>query len=525
MRVGAGVTIMRRLFLFSTNRLPLAGVLLVTFTFGFSGHSQHASHTEVPGRISVHGIVRDSGGHAVGGIAVSFQTKDAPPVVVQTDSVGSFHLSAARGGDYTISVAGTGFVTATVGPFALADNESKTVDVTVEPDVVSDSKSAQAKLPEFFDEPRFTVAGVTDTTNLGGHGSDTVMRNREALAKATAEMSRPAAATTPNSFDAPKEKSLRQAAEHHPDSFEANYQLGRLLVDEGKARDAVIYLKQASRLKPDHDESHHLLGKACEKLSDPLEAVREFQRAAELNPSEPYFFDWGSELLLHHAAEPAVEVFAKGKRLFPRSARMLAGLGASWYALGSYEQAVQRLIEASDLDPDDPHPYLFMGKMQAVESVPSDAVLERLKRFVTLQPANAQGNYYYAVALRKRQIFPEDDEDFAYVKSLLEKAVKLDPSLGVAYLQLGILYSDRKDLTNAIAAYQRAIAATPELEEAHYRLGQAYRKAGEVGKAQEELQLYERISKEKAATAERERHEIQQFVYELKEAKTAAPPK
>ena len=44
--------------------------------------------------------------------------------------------------------------------------------------------------PAFFDEPRFTVAGVTDTTNLGGHGSDTVVRNREALAQATASLSR-----------------------------------------------------------------------------------------------------------------------------------------------------------------------------------------------------------------------------------------------------------------------------------------------------------------------------------------------
>src|SRR2546430_13519862 len=47
--------------------------------------------------------------------------------------------------------------------------------------------------------------------------------------------------------------------------------------------------------------------------SDPLEAVRQYQRAAELDASEPYLFDWGAELLLHHAPEPAIEVFSKGK--------------------------------------------------------------------------------------------------------------------------------------------------------------------------------------------------------------------
>jgi hypothetical protein len=70
---------------------------------------------------------------------------------------------------------------------------------------------------------------------------------------------------------------------------------------------------------------------------DALEAVREYQRAAELDATEPNLFNWGAELLMHRAAEPATEVFAKGHRLFPRSTRMLLGLAAAWYARGDYE--------------------------------------------------------------------------------------------------------------------------------------------------------------------------------------------
>ncbi len=106
-------------------------------------------------------------------------------------------------------------------------------------------------------------------------------------------------------------------------------------------------------------ELHHLLGDIEEKSGNPLEAVRQYQRAAELDPSEPYFFDWGSELLLHRAVEPAIEVFNKGNRLFPHSARMLVALGVAWYSNGSYDQAAQRLCEASDLNPNDPKAYLF----------------------------------------------------------------------------------------------------------------------------------------------------------------------
>src|ERR1700738_1763544 len=56
--------------------------------------------------------------------------------------------------------------------------------------------------PQFYDEPRFTVAGVTDPTNLGGHGSDTVVRTKEALAKDAAALGKDAAsAPAPASVD------------------------------------------------------------------------------------------------------------------------------------------------------------------------------------------------------------------------------------------------------------------------------------------------------------------------------------
>jgi tetratricopeptide (TPR) repeat protein len=328
-----------------------------------------------------------------------------------------------------------------------------------------------------------------------------------------------------------------------------------LLVDGGKAAEGIVYLGRASQLKPnDYDtnyelalaradtgdyqraranmlavlkapdefadkkaEPHHLFAEISEKLNDPLDAVREYRRAAELNPSEAYLFDWGAELLLHRAAEPAVEVFSNANRLFPHSARILAGLGASWYALGSYENAVQRLCEASDMNPDDSNAYLFLGKVQAVETEPSTAIMERLERFVKLQPENAMANYYYAISVWKARKSSDDAENFAQVKSLLEKATHLDRAFGSAYMQLGILYSERKDFSSAIAAYQDAIKATPDLEEAHFRLAQAYRQAEEPLKAKAEMQRYEKISKEKAAVIERQRHEVQQFVYELLE--------
>ena len=118
----------------------------------------------------------------------------------------------------------------------------------------------------------------------------------------------------------------------------------------------------------------------------------------------------------------------------------------------------------------------------------------------------------------------QDTETSAQVKSLLQRAVRLDPGLGPAYLQLGILYSEQNDLTKAIAAYEKAIEVNPQLEAAHYRLAQAYRQAGDKLKAQQESQRFEQLSKQAAQQTDHERREIQQFVYTLQGRASTTQP-
>jgi tetratricopeptide (TPR) repeat protein len=246
---------------------------------------------------------------------------------------------------------------------------------------------------------------------------------------------------------------------------------------------------------------------AAERQGNALAAAREYQRIAELDPTEAHLFDWGAELLAHRAAEQAVEVFSRGRRLFPRSTRTLLGLAVALYSRGSYDQAAQRFFEAADLNPSDPTPYLFLGKVSSAAITESDGFAARMERFARLHPDNAWANYYYAATLARTS--PQ-------TRALLEKAVRLDPQLGEAFLLLGIVYADRGNLPQAISSYRSAIEATPPMQEAHYRLALAYRKTGDTPKAQQEIELYRQLSQQSEQTFERERAEIQQFVFELK---------
>jgi tetratricopeptide (TPR) repeat protein len=484
----------------------------------------HEQDSAARGQGTVQGRVLDFTGTPVANVAVFLQiatsepTPTTPGQVTHTDMEGKYHFAVLQDGVYTLRAEVNGYGNAIVGPLSLAQKDTKKIDLTLESTKASTSQNAPPvkpatgkpgeQTPEFFDEPQFTVAGVTQATNSGGHGSDTVLRTAEALAKATVSLSKESSVGSKPNTSAVKESSLRDAVTRNPK-------------DPGL---------------------HHLLADVEEKLGNPLQAVREYQRAAELDPSEPNLFDWGTELLTHRAMEPATEVFTKGNRLFPKSVRMLIALGVSWYARGSYDQAAHCLANASDLAPDNPAPYLFLGRMQSVEGTASEGSVERLRRFAELEPDNALANYYYAVSLWKQSasaVEPgRDNERSARVESLLQKAVRLNPKLGAAYLQLGILYSQRKDFSRAISVYQKAIKDSPEefsleqvtpeftetLEVAHYRLAQAYLRTGNKTRAQEELQLHDLLSKKTKDKKEHERREIQQFVISLRNRDSDSQP-
>ena len=72
--------------------------------------------------------------------------------------------------------------------------------------------------------------------------------------------------------------------------------------------------------------------------------------------------------------------------------------------------------------------------------------------------------------------------------------------------ELGILYSDRGDSVESIRALiRKRLMRVLNWKEAHYRLAQAYNRAGEKSEAQGELQLYKQLSKKGEEEAERER--------------------
>jgi tetratricopeptide (TPR) repeat protein len=414
-----------------------------------AGSSQHSATA------AVEGTVRDAAGKPMSGafvIAVEARTPSKQDTAISRAD-GTYCFPALRAGNYTVWAQKSGSPDSNPRKLLVVGGDSTQLDLVVGP----------ADQMSFSDSPNFTVAGVTDWTAVGGHGSDSILRTSEDLARETMALKAQGADSNSGGNDA---------------------------------------------------DRHRMAGELDEKAGDPLAAVQQYQQAVRLDPSEENYFAWGSELLLHRAVWQAAEVFRSGVRAHPKSARLLTGLGTALFAGARYDEAARSLCEAADLHPTNAEPYLFMGRVELAAPTALPCIEPKLAQFVQRNPDNSLANYFYAMALLKRQEHSADKAALEQVKTLLTKAVSLDAKCSAGYLQLGILAASRHDYEKAIQLYGKAIDADPQSGEAHYRLGVAYDHVGEREKAAREFQLHDEIEKRQAAAIERERRDVKQFVVE-----------
>jgi tetratricopeptide (TPR) repeat protein len=186
------------------------------------------------------------------------------------------------------------------------------------------------------------------------------------------------------------------------------------------------------------------------------------------------------------------------------------------YARGLYDEAITALLKAADLSPSDPRCYLFLSR--AYDSSPNQAeeVIRRFRRYADLQPSNARAQYYYAMSLWKGKRAGDSGLDLQTVESLLQKSIALDGSLPEAHVQLANLYADQHQYEKSVPEYLRALELDPNLSDAHYRLGTDYVHMGQKDRAQKEFDVYQKLRAEHLAEVEKERAEVQQFVYSEK---------
>jgi tetratricopeptide (TPR) repeat protein len=431
------------------------------------------------GAAVVEGKVIDESGAPVAGAVLRLEPQDSSSaadlpktVTATTDEEGRYVLVAPRLGRYLLCARAEAFSPLVVKNLDLDRPERRRLDPVLHvathsgPAIEPNPTNQSTPDVQFSDETNFTVAGITDRSNMGLHGSDANVRASDVLAKEAASL---------------KSSSTEKAT------------------DATRAGDA-----------------HRVLGDSKESSGDPVGAVREYEAAVKADPSEQNYFAWGAELLLHRAGQPSVQVFLNGARAHPKSSRMLAGLGAAYYSNGQYNEAAAQTCRASELDPAAAAPYLLLGQMEKAAADPLPCSETALARFAAKQPANPQASFYYGLVLWKRARKTQDAANCARAEQLFRKALENDPHYAEVYLQLGMLYNARGEKGSALAAFQNAAAADPKFSAVRYQLSLAYRRSGDVAKADQEMKTYDELRRSEDAALEKERRRLRQFVTILK---------
>jgi arylsulfatase A-like enzyme/tetratricopeptide (TPR) repeat protein len=191
-------------------------------------------------------------------------------------------------------------------------------------------------------------------------------------------------------------------------------------------------------------DAHQMLGQIASDEHRPDEAIRQYQRALELNPEHE---------------------------------RSLFGLASAYADLRRYDEALvgfRRVLEIKGSD------------ARASRAI-SDIYVE-LKRFddaaAVLEQAAAAGeaSAFFTNALGEVRVEQGRDDEAV---PLFKQAIGDDDEFALPHFNLGVLYEKRGDVRPAIEEYERALEIAPKFFKAQFNLGEIYASMGDIDRARE----------------------------------------
>ena len=232
--------------------------------------------------------------------------------------------------------------------------------------------------------------------------------------------------------------------------IEAYYELSDvLLVHLSDTAQATQVLEKIVAMDADHARTRALLGLAYfrDNLTDA--AIRELQHALKLDPTSlTARYTLGNAFLQQEAWQFAIDTFKELIEIDPFHAKAHFSLGTAYRRIGETEAAQRNLRRFEVL---------------SIE----EEQLTHLKRFVRLNPDNAEAWYRLGRIQLKRQLWAEAAES-------LERYIALAPQETRGYETLGYAYFQQEDYTQAVAMYQQAIQQKPNVATYRNSLAGAY---------------------------------------------------
>jgi tetratricopeptide (TPR) repeat protein len=215
------------------------------------------------------------------------------------------------------------------------------------------------------------------------------------------------------------ESEVRRALRLDAGAVEAHTLLGIILASRGDANvEAAESLSQAAALNPNSFDAQFYLGRVQYALKDYAGAIKSLRAALKLNPSHPETrFFLGTTLELLGDSNAAMSEYQELLKLNPNSVMGQLGAGALLVKQGKIDEALVALNKAVSLDPKEFEAHWALGRALALKERFPEAV-ESFQRAVALMPGRSEAHYQLGLGLRRLGRTEEANREFAIVERL-----------------------------------------------------------------------------------------------------------
>jgi tetratricopeptide (TPR) repeat protein len=162
--------------------------------------------------------------------------------------------------------------------------------------------------------------------------------------------------------------------------------------------DEVALWEDTARKSPGAWRPHFQLGFAYFKAERYNQALQEFEKTAELHPSDPdLLLDWGLAYDGLNQLQPALEKLQESAAIHP-TAHVYSQIGMVYGKLEKWPEALAALATAEKLNPAFPDTYVYRGVVHTRTNQLLDAIQD-FRRALELDPGNQRAQEFLKVVV------------------------------------------------------------------------------------------------------------------------------
>ena len=235
---------------------------------------------------------------------------------------------------------------------------------------------------------------------------------------------------------------------------EAWFWLGRVYGKLGEIDAAGECCRRAIGLDPDYCEAHVNLGKVLLLQGKYKEAIANYQTVLKIDSKNAEAYtDLGNVWFRQGKFEDAVKCYETVVRLKPQSADALYNLGNIKRVQNKYSEATSCYEKAISINPDMAAAYNNLGAALYKQGEVARAI-SNYQSALELDPDYAEAYNNLGIILREQGYMVDAERMF-------NKAMQLNPELIEPYLCLGAMRNRQGDAESAMELFQKALAIAP----------------------------------------------------------------